>query len=124
MKLQSKPMAVAAALSLSLIGGAALAAPASAPGTLEQGAALVVRNCTQCHAVGRTGGSPDHAAPPLQSLWRYVKMNDLAVALQQGLLSKHPSMPQFRFTKPELDAIMSYLRAIQEQVETSATPDR
>jgi len=120
MSLQSKLIGLAAATSLSLIGGAAYAA---AEGSLERGAALVVRNCTQCHSVGRTGGSPDHAAPPLTSLYRYGKMSDLAMALRQGLLAKHPAMPEFRFTPAELEDVMSYLRAIQEQVETSATPE-
>ncbi len=121
MKRRFKLAALAAVLSQSLAGSAAIAA---APGALERGAALVVRNCSQCHAVGRTGGSPDHTAPPLQSLYRYVRMSDLAQALQQGLLAKHPAMPEFRFSRPELEDIMSYLRAIQEQVETSATPER
>jgi len=119
MTANSKLAGLAAAISLFPIG--AFAAPT---GSVERGAALVVRNCTQCHAVGRTGGSPDHAAPPLQSLYLYVKMSDLAVALRQGLLAKHPAMPEFRFSRAELEDVMSYLRAIQEQVQTSATPDR
>ena len=105
--------AAAAMLAVALSAGAASAAP----GSTIRGEELVKRNCTQCHAVDRPGGSPNSASPPLHTLYRYIKMKDLALALKQGLLSKHPAMPSFRFTPAEIDDIMTYLRSIQEQAE-------
>jgi len=120
MTLNSKLVVLAGAVSLTLVCGAAWAAP----GGTERGAALVRRNCTQCHTLSRTGPSPDRTAPPLPLLSRYVKMSDLALALRQGLLMRHPAMPQLRFNQAELEEVMSYLAAIQERVETSATLNR
>lgn len=106
-------LASAAMIAITLSTGAASAAP----GSTVRGEELVKRNCTQCHAVDRPGGSTNSAAPPLHTLYRYIKMKDLALALKQGLLSKHPAMPSFRFSATEIDEIMTYLRSIQEQAE-------
>lgn len=106
-------IALASAAILTLSTGVASAAP----GATMRGEELVKRNCTQCHAVDRPGGSPNSAAPPLHTLYRYIKMRDLALALKQGLLSKHPAMPSFRFKPAEIEDIMTYLRSIQEQAE-------
>jgi mono/diheme cytochrome c family protein len=118
MPLHHRLIAAAAALALSTAAGAASAAPS--PGATVRGQALVERNCSVCHAVDRPGGSPNSAAPPLRNLFRYVKMDDLARALRQGLLAKHPAMPEFRFTAQETEDIMVYLRSIQEQAEAIA----
>ncbi len=106
-------LAAAAMLAITLSTGAASAAP----GSTVRGEELVKRNCTQCHAVDRPGGSPNSMSPPLHTLYRYIKMKDLALALKQGLLSKHPAMPSFRFSPVEIDDIMTYIRSIQEQAE-------
>lgn len=110
---------LAAATAVVALG--AQASFAAAPSALR-GEQLVARNCTQCHAVDRPGGSPDSAAPPLHTLYKYVKMSDLAEALRRGLLAKHPSMPEFRFSAAEINAIIEYLRSIQEQPEPISGP--
>jgi mono/diheme cytochrome c family protein len=82
----------------------------------QRGQALAQRNCAQCHAVEETGSSSESAAPPFRSLNRYVSMDELAKALRQGLLRKHPAMPEFRFTPAEVEDVIAYLRSIQAQV--------
>jgi mono/diheme cytochrome c family protein len=104
------PTAFAAA-----VGFCLMALPVQAA-SVPRGLALAQRNCAQCHAVEETGASSESAAPPFRSLNRYVSMDALAQALRQGLLRKHPAMPEFRFTPAEVEDVVAYLRSIQDQV--------
>lgn len=112
----------AVALSIFLLSSPALAA---APGLSEAqsialGRALAIRNCGMCHAVERTGVSPNAAAPPFRELYRRMNVEMLGEGLAQGILTGHPAMPQFRFEPQEVVGIVRYLRAIQERQSTDA----
>ncbi|MDA9435136.1 c-type cytochrome [Bradyrhizobium sp. CCBAU 51627] len=77
--------------------------------------AMLQRMCARCHAVGRTGASPNELAPP----FRYLGENkiydpDFTQRLQDGYSSIHRSMPTARFGRDDAEAVVSYLRAIQE----------
>jgi mono/diheme cytochrome c family protein len=114
---------IATALAAFLLASPALAAP---PGLSEAqsialGRALAVRNCGMCHAVERTGASPNPAAPPFRELHRRMDVEMLGEGLTQGILTGHPAMPQFRFEPQEVVGIVRYLRAIQERQSTEAT---
>ena len=77
--------------------------------------AMLQRMCARCHAVGRTGTSPNELAPP----FRYLGENklydpDFMQRLQDGYSSIHRAMPTARFGRDDAEAVVSYLRAIQE----------
>jgi mono/diheme cytochrome c family protein len=100
----------------------ALALPAVAaaqPGAAAKGQALVTRNCSQCHAVGRDGDSPDPAAPPFRTLGARYPIEALSEGLAEGLLTGHPAMPEFRFTPDEVKQIIAYMKAIQVRQSAS-----
>jgi mono/diheme cytochrome c family protein len=102
-----------------LLGTAPAAAqPAAQP---DRGRALVERNCSMCHAIGVSGDSPFRAAPPFRTLSERYKIEDLAEALAEGLITGHPAMPEFRFSPAEVNDIIRYLKAIQ--VRRSAAED-
>lgn len=82
---------------------------------LDRGYVLVHRHCARCHAVGRSGDSPNRAAPPFRELHRRYQIDDLAEALAEGMLVGHPAMPEFQFQPPDVDAIIAYLKSIQTQ---------
>lgn len=81
---------------------------------LNQGEALLTRSCARCHAVGRTGPSPDPAAVPFRTLARKYPIESLEEALGEGILADHSGMPELEFSADEVGAITAYLRAIQE----------
>jgi mono/diheme cytochrome c family protein len=110
----------AAALGAVLAAGAADAQP-TAQGQIAKGRALVVRNCGMCHAVGRTGASPNKQAPPFRELHQRYDMDMLGEALAEGILTGHPAMPEYRFQPDEVVAIIRYLRSIQDK-QTVALP--
>ena len=80
-----------------------------------RGEALLSRHCAMCHAIGRSGTSPDSKAPPLRALRQRMPLESLDALLGKGLLSGHPEMPEFAFPSQDVDAIVRYLRSIQER---------
>lgn len=85
------------------------------PASTARGEALVARNCSGCHAIGRTGVSPNPASPPFRELHRRYPVENLAEALSEGILTGHPQMPEFRFAPAEVLDIIAYLKSIQTQ---------
>jgi mono/diheme cytochrome c family protein len=111
-----------AVLLIALALAVPVAAQAAAPDQAEaRGRALVEKNCGMCHAVGRTGVSPFSPAPPFRELGQRYRIDDLAEALAEGIVTGHPAMPQFRFTPAEVNDIIHYMRSIQ--VRQSAAAD-
>ena len=90
-----------------------LAAGAAGAQSVSQGRALVRRNCGMCHAVNRSGDSPNSQAPKFRELHQRYAIDDLAEALVEGILVGHPEMPEFRFTPEEVQSIVKYLKSIQ-----------
>jgi cytochrome c len=98
-----------------LLGVSATFAEESAPGALQRdGLALAERMCAQCHAIGKTGTSPHSAAPPFRELDRRVDLDSFTRQLREGLVSGHPDMLTFRFSRDDARALTAYLRYIQE----------
>ena len=93
---------------------AAAQSDASARGRL-----LVQRHCASCHAVTRTGDSPNAAAPRFRELNQRYRIDELGEALAEGILTGHPAMPQFAFPPKDVKAILAYLRSIQTEQQAS-----
>ena len=86
----------------------------------SRGEGLVTAGCSRCHAVGRAGNSTHPQAPPFRTLGQRYPIEVLAEALAEGLSSGHPDMPEFRFEIDDVDAILAYLKSIQEKGERAA----
>jgi len=87
----------------------------SAAQDLKRGEALLARNCASCHAVGRTGDSPQKLAPTFRSLGQRYPIESLEEALGEGIMSGHPDMPEFSFNAADVGAIIAYLNSIQQR---------
>jgi len=94
----------------------AMAATALAQRTTPEsrGEAILARHCAMCHAIGRAGSSPHAAAPPFRTLAQRYPLEALEEALGEGLMTGHPEMPEFVFPPHEINAILAYLRSIQD----------
>jgi mono/diheme cytochrome c family protein len=79
----------------------------------ERGRRLVSEMCGSCHAVDKTGPSPNAAAPPFRRLDTRVDLDAFTDQLREGLQSTHPDMPSFRFSREDARAVVAYLRSIQ-----------
>lgn len=81
----------------------------------RQGKEMVQQLCARCHAVGRTGASPNRLAPPFRS-FSETKLydSDFKQRLLTGLTSIHPFMPTFRFNREDAEEVLGYMRSIRE----------
>lgn len=79
-----------------------------------RGRALAGEFCAACHAVGRSGASPNASAPPFRVLGDKIELDDFARRLARGLSSTHPDMPTFRFKPEDAQAVGAYLLSIQK----------
>jgi cytochrome c len=106
-------------LALSLIVPAAAAIPTAAHAEdadlLKQGQALVAKDCSRCHGIGRGDASRHPQAPPFRTLSKRYPIESLEEALGEGIISGHPDMPEFQFDADDVGAIIAYLKSIQDR---------
>src|SRR5262249_40060141 len=106
--------ALVAGLSLGLIP---VQASAAEKDLTNKGEVLVKENCSRCHAIGKEGNSPHPEAPPFRTLSTRYPIEDLSESLAEGIVSGHPDMPIFVFGPADVEAIVDYLKSIQEKPE-------
>ena len=102
------------AAAAALMAGATLAAGAEplSP-SAQRGLVFVRTNCAQCHAIGREGASPLAIAPPFRTLHKKYPVESLAEAFAEGIVTGHPSMPEFRLEPDRINAVISYLKTLE-----------
>ena len=92
--------------------------PASAAGVLDpaaqRGLVLVQANCARCHAVSKIGGSPLKIAPPFRTLHLRYPVEDLQEPLAEGIVTGHPTMPEFRFDPGQVGDVIAYLKSLEQ----------
>ena len=96
-----------------IVSHSAWCAVAEEDARVARGKELANTLCTQCHAIGAMGQSPNPAAPTFRKLGERLDLDTFMDRLRQGLTSGHADMPTFRFTREDARALVSYLRAIQ-----------
>jgi cytochrome c len=106
-------LAALACLALPLLGAGTGAAQALDP-EQQRAKAMLENLCGRCHAVGKTGRSPNALAPPFRHFGEKLYDTDMVQRLQDGLTTIHPDMPTFRFNRHEAAAAVNYLRSIQK----------
>jgi len=98
-----------------LLGLAATPVGAAEKDLTDKGKVLVEKNCSRCHAIGKEGDSTHPEAPPVRTLSSRYPIDDLAESLAEGIVSGHPDMPIFVFSPTDVEAIIEYLKSIQDQ---------
>ena len=82
----------------------------------QRGRALLDTMCGRCHAVSATGRSRHINAPPFRTFGDdKLYDNDFGARLQEGLSTIHPDMPTYRFSRPDAEAAVNYLKFIQQR---------
>ena len=79
----------------------------------ESGRDIAEAQCAGCHAVGEYGASPNPNAPVFRTLLQRYRADVLEEELIEGVRVSHP-MPEFQFNPQGTDALIAYLRSIQE----------
>jgi cytochrome c len=79
----------------------------------QRGFVIVRTNCSRCHAIGKVGESPLKVAPPFRTLHERYPVEDLQEPLAEGIITGHPTMPEFRFDPGQVGDIIAYLKSLE-----------
>ena len=79
----------------------------------QRGLVIVRTNCSRCHAIGKVGDSPLPIAPPFRTLHERYPVDDLQEPLAEGIVTGHPTMPEFRFDPGQVGDIIAYLKSLE-----------
>jgi cytochrome c len=102
------PMVVLLALTHVPAQGSEALSPAA-----QRGKTLVQADCSRCHAVGKVGASPLNIAPPFRTLHQHYPVEALEEPLGEGIITGHPTMPEFRFDPGQVGDIIAYLKSLE-----------
>ncbi len=83
-------------------------------GQIAAGREIAERECAQCHAIGRTGRSPNPEAPPLRNVLAVNDADRLAYRFIEAMRVGHDEMPLFDFDVQAADALIAYIVTISE----------
>jgi mono/diheme cytochrome c family protein len=92
-----------------LASSAALAQDARA----QRGRVFAQTNCAKCHAIGPVGESPLRIAPPFRTLHTRYPIDNLAEALAEGIVTGHPTMPQFQLDVAQINDLLAYMKTLE-----------
>ena len=92
----------------------AVAAGAQEDPRIHRGRQFAEANCSMCHAVSRFGDSPLAIAPPFRSLALRYPVEDLEEALAEGVVTGHPTMPQFELDTGQIADFIAYLKTLEK----------
>ena len=104
--------AIVAMALMALLGVSAGSAQTFSPEE-QRGLVFVQTNCARCHAIGKLGGSPIAEAPPFRTLHNSYPVESLAEALAEGIMTGHPSMPEFRLDPGQAQDVIFYLKTLE-----------
>jgi len=79
----------------------------------QRGLVLLRADCSRCHAIGLVGNSPLKIAPPFRTLHERYPVEDLEEPLAEGIITGHPTMPEFRFDPGQVGDIIAYLKSLE-----------
>ena len=87
-------------------------APAQSPAA-QRGLTFVRTHCAQCHAIDKVSPSPLKIAPPFRTLHLRYPVENLAEAFAEGIVTGHPSMPEFRLDPGQIGDVIAYLKSLE-----------
>ena len=91
-----------------------LTTPALAMSPAEQrGKTFALNNCARCHSIDRPTPSPLKIAPPFRTLHQRYPVETLAEAFAEGIVTGHPTMPEFQLDPDQIRDLLSYLKTLE-----------
>lgn len=86
----------------------------TAASSVAQGKRLALLYCAKCHSVDKVTPSPLRIAPPFRTLHERYPVEMLQEALAEGIVTGHPSMPEFRFDADQVGDFMAFLKSLEQ----------
>src|SRR5262245_53310252 len=79
----------------------------------QRGQTFALANCARCHSVDKVSPSPLAAAPPFRTLHQRYPVETLEEALAEGIVTGHPSMPEFRLDPDQIGNLIAFLKTLE-----------
>jgi cytochrome c len=79
----------------------------------QRGLVFVRTNCARCHSIDRVSNSTLPVAPPFRSLHERYPVENLQESLAEGIITGHPSMPEFRLDPDQITDVIAYLKTLE-----------
>lgn len=108
-------MGRATALIATLLLTAALPAAASQGRAANRGERLAAAQCASCHAVGRSGQSPNPKSPPFRNIAATYEEHSLQKKLTEIDETGHYDMPPIRLHSNEISDLVAYFHRLNRK---------
>jgi mono/diheme cytochrome c family protein len=99
-------------LALAFLMPFAAAAHAASP-EVQRGVQFARLHCAKCHSIDKVSPSPLPAAPPFRNLHNRYPVETLEEAFGEGIVTGHPSMPQFQLAPDQINDLIAFLKSLE-----------
>lgn len=79
----------------------------------QRGLTFARTHCAQCHAIDKWSPSPLAVAPPFRTLHHKYPVENLQEALAEGIVTGHPSMPEFRLDLGQINDVITFFKTLE-----------
>ena len=79
----------------------------------QRGLVFVRTYCAHCHSIDKVSPSPLVTALPLRTLHERYPVENLEEPLAEGIITGHPSMPEFRLDPGQVSDVIAYLKSLE-----------
>lgn len=79
----------------------------------QQGKRIALTYCARCHAIDKVSPSPLKIAPPFRTLHERYPVETLQEALAEGIVTGHPTMPEFSFDADQVGDFIAFLKTLE-----------
>jgi mono/diheme cytochrome c family protein len=79
----------------------------------QRGLVFVRTNCAKGHSIDRVSQSPLPVAPPFRRLHERYPIETLQESLAEGIVTGHPSMPEFQLDPGQVGDVIAYLKSLE-----------
>lgn len=80
---------------------------------MQRGVLIARTYCARCHSIDKVSQSPLGVAPPFRDLHKNYPVERLEEPLAEGLVTGHPSMPEFRFDPDQIGDFIAFLKSLE-----------
>jgi cytochrome c len=79
----------------------------------QRGQTIAQANCARCHSIDKVTESPLSIAPSFRTLHERYPVDNLEEPLAEGIVTGHPTMPEFRFAPDQISDFIAFLKSLR-----------
>ena len=79
----------------------------------QRGELFARTHCMRCHSTDKVSPSPLLDAPPFRTLAQRYPVENLQEALGEGIVTGHPSMPEFKLDPGQINDFIAFLKGLE-----------